>query len=195
MSRKPSVYLAGPDIFRKDAETFAQWQKEICEKYGVIPLHPMDNNLDIDHNDKSFATRKKVYEADLSQMIAADIICANMNPFRGTEPDSGTCFEAGFFAGFNHTIKALGTSIQPKPLYGYINEDSCYTDRAEEWNAINKNNTEAGADWNISSIEMNINLMMQVPMEETGAFITNGFEACIAQIAEDFAANKFQLTA
>lgn len=195
MSRQPSVYLAGPDIFRKDAEAFAQWQKEICLKHGVTPLHPMDNTLDIDFSDKSFETRKKVYEADMRQMLEADIICANMNPFRGSEPDSGTCFEAGFFAGFNEALKAVGLAIPQKPLYGYINKPSCYTERATKWNAENIEDTEAGSDWNISGVEMNVNLMMQVPMEETGYFSTEGFEACIMQIAEDFKAAKFKIPA
>jgi nucleoside 2-deoxyribosyltransferase len=195
MSRQPSVYLAGPDIFRKDAEAFAQWQKEICEKYGIIPMHPMDNNLDIDFTDTSIETRKKVYEADMSQMLEADIICANMNTFRGSEPDSGTCFEAGFFAGFNEALKALGMSIPAKPLYGYINTPSRYKERANTWNTENPDKTDSGSDWNISGVEMHVNLMMEVPMHETGAFITSGFEDCIAQIAEDFKSKKFKIAA
>lgn len=195
MSRKPSVYLAGPDIFRKDAASFAQWQREICEKYGVRAIHPMDNNLNIDLNGDPRTERAKVYAADVGQMLEADVICANMNSFRGSEPDSGTCFEAGFFAGWNKALEIIGKALPQKPMYGYVDSPDSYHQKAEKWNAEHPTETAIGSDWCISPVDMHVNLMMEVPMEATGAFVNTGFEDCIKQIAEDFAASKFKVAA
>ena len=193
MSRKPLVYLAGSDIFRSDAETFTQCQIEICEKYNLEALHAVNNYTDIGLTDKTNKAVINLYESNMYQMLEADVICANMNQFRGSEPESGTCFVTGFFAGFNEAIKAMGMAIPTKPIYAYIDVPLSYKKRAEIWCKENPMREEAGPDWKIREIEKYLNLMIEASIYETGAFITTGFEDCIKQISQDFTAEKFKI--
>lgn len=41
-------------------------------------------------------TANGIYHANLEMIRSADAVLANLNAFRGIEPDSGTCFEVGF---------------------------------------------------------------------------------------------------
>lgn len=188
----PKVYLAGPDIFRADAIELAERQKDVCRRHGIVPLHPMDNNLDLSGDPASLPRR--IFQADLSQMIAADAICANMNEFLGADPDSGTCFEAGFFAGFNAALGLLGALRPQKPIYGYVDRDETYLARIERW----KNNLKDASVWHrwrFSAVDMRINLMMEMAMSGAGAFVTTGFEDCIARLAADWRSGRFRIDA
>ena len=99
------VYLAGPDIFRADAVEYAEKQKQYCRDNGLAPQHPFDNNLEIKELGPEY--RADIYAADIQQMISCDAIIANVNSFRGVEPDGGTAFEVGWFAGFNAALRVL----------------------------------------------------------------------------------------
>lgn len=60
-----------------------------------------------------------IYHANIELIRAADAVLANLNPFRGCEPDSGTCVEVGF-------ALALG-----KPVIGYLGNAETTTARVE----------------------------------------------------------------
>ncbi|MDP1525155.1 MAG: nucleoside 2-deoxyribosyltransferase [Rhodocyclaceae bacterium] len=81
------IYLAGPDVFRPDVLTWAESARETCCQYGYEPLIP------IDHGETDAS---KIFQANLDLIRKAQIVVANLNPFRGAEPDSGTCFELGY---------------------------------------------------------------------------------------------------
>jgi len=184
----PKVYLAGPDIFLADASAVAARQKEVCVRHGLVPLHPMDNNLDLSGDPATLPLR--IYRADVAQMVAADAICANMNEFVGADPDSGTCFEVGFFAGFNRALGLLRAAQPQKPIYGYCDNDDAYLARIARWQASLKDAASLGR-WRFRAVDMHSNLMMEMAMATTGAFVTSGFEACVARIAADWKAGKF----
>ncbi|MBI1362569.1 MAG: hypothetical protein GC134_01130 [Proteobacteria bacterium] len=189
--RAPRIYLAGPDIFREDAAEFANWQKAVCRDYGLEPLHPMDNNFKPDF--KSLDGARDIYHADVGQMLRCDVICANMGMFRGPEPDSGTCFEVGFIAGLNAARERFGAQVPFRPLYGYVEEAPTYPEAIRMCGLEDPENPGYDVQgchitpWEV----LTVNLMMEIPMHETGAFITTGFEDCIAQIAADWKAGKF----
>ena len=187
----PKIYLAGPDIFRKDVEKVARWQKRVCEENGLAPLHPMDNNLDLGGDPDVLAAR--IFHADVAQMLEADAICANMNEFLGADPDSGTCFEVGFFAGFNAALVAARLVRPHRPIYGYTDDDASYLARIERWRPKPKDPSSLD-DWHFPRIRMHINLMMEVAMSSNGAFVTSGFEACVKLIAADWCAGKFEIS-
>jgi nucleoside 2-deoxyribosyltransferase len=94
------IYLAGPDVFRPDAKQWAEQSRELCRRYGFEPLTPMDP--------PETGNPSEIFQANIALIRKAQIVVANLNPFRGAEPDSGTCFELGYAAG-------LG-----KKLFGYV---------------------------------------------------------------------------
>lgn len=81
------LYLAGPDVFRTDALTWAAEVRERCRDFGHEALVPLDG----DGQDAA-----SIYADNVAMIDAADAVLANLAPFRGAEPDSGTCFEVGF---------------------------------------------------------------------------------------------------
>lgn len=93
------IYLAGPDVFRPDVRAWAESALEICRRYGFEPLLP------IDHGETEAA---RIFQANIDLIRKAQVVVANLNPFRGAEPDSGTCFEVGY-------ALALG-----KKVFGYV---------------------------------------------------------------------------
>lgn len=96
------LYLAGPDVFRPDAAAWAGQVRELCRAAGHEALIPLEGDEP--------ATAAAIYRRNLQQIAAADAMLANLNPFRGAEPDSGTCVEIGY-------ALALG-----KPVIGYADD-------------------------------------------------------------------------
>lgn len=104
------LYLAGPDVFYPDATQRAIAHKALCRRYGFTPLHPIDQpNLSAD----------SIYETNLEMLVEADLVLANLNPFRGPEVDSGTAFEVGFAV------------ARGKPVIGYFGTVSSQKERVE----------------------------------------------------------------
>ena len=102
-----SVYLAGPDVFYDDAEERGIAMVITCEAYGLRGHYPLDATIDISNLSK-FDAGKAIYEANVELIKRSDVVLANLNNFRGYEPDSGTVWEVAFAC-------ALG-----KPVYAYM---------------------------------------------------------------------------
>ncbi|KSF79446.2 nucleoside 2-deoxyribosyltransferase [Pseudomonas paraeruginosa] len=115
-TRPRKLYLAGPDVFRADAVAHGEALKALCARYGFEGLYPLDNALP-----KRIADPREqaawIYRANLGLIERADAVLANLNFFRGAEPDSGTAFEVGY-------ATALG-----KPVYGYVDDAGSYAER------------------------------------------------------------------
>ena len=105
-----TLYLAGPDVFRPDAEARGTALKAMCAQYGFEGLFPLDQSVPEAITEPA-AQAEWIYAANIALIRRADAVLANLDFFRGAEPDSGTCFEVGYAV-------ALG-----KPVYGYIPED------------------------------------------------------------------------
>lgn len=101
-----SIYLAGPEVFLPDAAAIGLRKRHICAQYGFTGLFPLDNGLDLQAG-KSVAAA--IFGANMKMLAGADLILANLTPFRGVSADVGTVFELG--AGY-----AMG-----KPVFGYSN--------------------------------------------------------------------------
>lgn len=96
------IYLAGPDVFCPDAVSRADAARALLAAAGHRALIPLDN---------AETTAAGIYRANLALIAEADAVLANLEPFRGCEPDSGTCFEVGYAV-------ALG-----KPVVAYLRDD------------------------------------------------------------------------
>ncbi|MBS1209920.1 MAG: nucleoside 2-deoxyribosyltransferase [Proteobacteria bacterium] len=106
------AYLAGPDVFRPDALEWAAQARALCRAHGVEALVPLDGDA---------TTPAGIYGQNIAMIRAADVVLANLNHFRGAEPDSGTCFEIG------HAV-ALG-----KRVIAYLAQPGCCCERVARW--------------------------------------------------------------
>lgn len=95
------IYLAGFDVFAPDAVQRGARMKMMCAEKGFIGLYPFDNEAD---------TAQAIFAGNCGLMDSADIVIANLNAFRGAEPDSGTCFEVGY------------AFAKGKTVYGYVSD-------------------------------------------------------------------------
>jgi len=93
------LYIAGPDVFRQDAAAWAEATRALCRGFGHQALIPLDGVE---------TTAPGICHANFDLIRSADAVLANLNPFRGCEPDSGTCVEVGFALALN------------KPVVGYV---------------------------------------------------------------------------
>ena len=99
------LYLAGPDVFRPDAAAWADRVRELCRAAGHDALIPLDEDTP--------ATAAAIYRSNLQRIAAADAVLANLNPFRGDEPDSGTCVEIGYALALGKTVIAYADDLRP----------------------------------------------------------------------------------
>lgn len=92
-----SVYLAGPMVFRSDAEQVFAEMKAILANLGLRGVAPVDNQAHLQGIAQGAALNRAIYEADVEIMRSVDAAIFDLTPFRrATEMDSGTAFEAGY---------------------------------------------------------------------------------------------------
>jgi nucleoside 2-deoxyribosyltransferase len=106
------VYLAGPEVFLPDATAIGRRKVEICHRYGLLGVFPLD--LD---RPPGPATSSAIFGACLAAMRDADGAIANLTPFRSVGADPGTAFELGY-------MFALG-----RPCFGYTNDAVSHVER------------------------------------------------------------------
>ena len=91
----PRIYLAGPDVFLRDALAQAEKKRARCAEAGYVGVFPFDTILDftgLTQRDKAL----RIYHADVALMDSCDICLAQMTPFRGPSMDVGTAYEMGY---------------------------------------------------------------------------------------------------
>lgn len=157
------IYLAGPDVFRQDAEAWAESARALCRRYGFEPLLPMDH---------CEVTPERIFQANIDLIRKAQIVVANLDPFRGPEPDSGTAFEVGY-------ALALG-----KKVCGYVTKLETTLQRVESSGCLS-NRSDTGSDKPLDNNGMLIenfglpcNLMLVIPSK----IVEGGLEGCLQAI-------------
>ena len=120
MQKALKLYLAGPDVFL-NVDTGAQ-KKVLCLNAGYTPLYPLDNEIMGDN------AAKEILGANLNMISEADLVIANISPFRGPHCDPGTAFEVGYALQSGKRI--LLYSNDSRSLIARIKEDfpSIYAD-------------------------------------------------------------------
>jgi nucleoside 2-deoxyribosyltransferase len=113
-----SAYLAGPDVFLPDAAEHARRKMAICLRYGIQGLPPLNEDIAALAEMHESEAGLAIFRKDVEMMEAADIIIANLTPFRGASADAGTLVEIGWFMG------------RGKPIFGYSNTATSFTDRS-----------------------------------------------------------------
>ena len=105
------AYLAGPDVFLAHADAHAARKRAICAAHGIEGLAPLNENL---------ADWRRIFAKDVAMMEAADIVIANLTPFRGPSADAGTLVELGWFLG------------RGKPIFAYSNSARGFAERSKQ---------------------------------------------------------------
>ncbi len=113
----PLVYLAGFDVFRADAIDHGRRLKALCDQHGLEGLYPFDNDVPQGLTPEEAAA--VICKANIAMIKRCDGVLANLNAFRGAEPDSGTAFEVGMGV-------ALG-----KPVWAYFEADGSLREQIE----------------------------------------------------------------
>ncbi|WP_345977784.1 nucleoside 2-deoxyribosyltransferase [Sulfurimonas sp. HSL3-7] len=140
------IYLAGPDVFEHNAIERGAALKELCRQYGFEGCFPLDNTVVFDGTPSNIA--KAIREANIALLASCDIVLANLNPFRGIEPDSGTVYEVGYGA-------ALG-----KKVYGYAADRRPMIERVRDAQKLAADATVCRDGMSIEDFGLSHNLMM-----------------------------------
>ena len=115
--RRSKVYIAGFDVFRRDAEIVFASIRMSAAMLGLEALVPTDCDLAVGKDGTPAEVAFKIRESNITLLQSADGVIANLAPFRGLEPDAGTVYEVGF-------AQALGL-----PVAGYSKSRASYASR------------------------------------------------------------------
>jgi len=175
---EPRVYLAGPDVFYPNPEMQAEKKKEICKRYGLQGVFPMDEEVkNWDHLTPEMRAQQ-IFENNVKLMESCDIIIANMSPFRGPSMDVGTAFEMGYMASLRKIVVAYSDDHRPfaKRTIEFLKKDghSLYLD--------NQNRLRDNNDLEIEDFEgLEDNLMLPGAVKLGGSQIQPNFEAAVQE--------------
>jgi nucleoside 2-deoxyribosyltransferase len=130
------VYLAGPDVFLPDAKDIGRRKKEICARWGLAGLFPLDSDVvanEIGEEPGAGAPLSvRIFRSCIAMMEDADAVIAHLTPFRGPSADAGTVFELGYMA------------ARGKICTGYTNRGDSYADRVARVVAAGAGDVGAG---------------------------------------------------
>ena len=106
---KYRIYLAGPDVFYPDALERGAALKTLCASYGFEGYFPLDNLV---NEETPAEMARAIREANLELIRSCDAVIANLEPFRGFEPDSGTVFEVGYAAALGKRVVGYAQDLR-----------------------------------------------------------------------------------
>jgi nucleoside 2-deoxyribosyltransferase len=188
MTRRKSVYLAGPEVFLPDASSVVARKIALCAGFGFEALVPGDNDQAMTAaRADGLSVSMAIYRANIALMTLADFGIFNLAPFRGPSADAGTVFELGFMTG-------LG-----KRAYGYTDVATDYADRLpSQPNTGPVVLTRDANGWLVERFGKADNLMIDCALEANGTSMVRheapaglrlrdvtGFVACLAQARAD----------
>jgi nucleoside 2-deoxyribosyltransferase len=190
---RPKVYLAGPEVFLRNAMEAGAAKVEICACYGLDGKYPLDAQLDL--GELTLAERAYAIAQANERLIGeCDAVIANLTPFRGPGADTGTAYEIGYARG------------RGMPVFGYSNHHLSFFDRIRKFNAKPLKHRpgseptmafEDGDRMGVEQFGLADNLMVIGAIHESGGGIVLGrtkrrdrytglaaFEECVKQTAE-----------
>jgi len=187
-SRRPRIYLAGPEVFLPNARAVGAEKCRLAAAAGLEGAFPLDAQLHLDTLPPD-EQAQRISRANEDLMRSSDGLIANLTPFRGVSMDAGTAFEVGF-------MQALG-----RPLAGYTNVAAGYAERARTHRARGPATMDSDrVDLEIEDFGLAENLMIEVAIWSSGGRVvrrqvvpgteltdTAGFAQCLADMAERFA--------
>ena len=183
------VYLAGPEVFLRNAREQLDRKIELTKAAGLIPVSPGDFVIPPQPSKRQFG--HAVSEIDEKMMDTADAIIANLTPYHGVSADVGTCYELGYMC------------AQGKLAYAYTNVAADMKTRTvahydgEVFTDANGRLRGRRTGLSVEDVDMIDNLMMQGGIERRGGQVvihdappdqlytdTTAFEGCLKLLAE-----------
>ncbi|OOB90831.1 nucleoside 2-deoxyribosyltransferase [Rathayibacter sp. VKM Ac-2630] len=172
------VYLAGFEVFSPDGPALAEQMRETCRRYGIEPISPLDKGADADQGPalEGEALADRIYENNIAMIERADAVLANLNHFRGPDPDAGTCFEVGYAVG------------RGKASYVYSSDGATAVDRVRDFfGPVTSDGSGGFVDADGMTVE-NFGSPFNLMLSSSSTVVSGDFEACVARLAEDAAA-------
>jgi nucleoside 2-deoxyribosyltransferase len=152
-----TIYLAGPDVFLRDAYEIGERKKALCRKYGFGGKFPYDVR------ESGRKEPDEIYRQNRRSMQRLGIGLFNLSPFRGPSADAGTLFELGY-------MLARG-----KRVFGYSSSERTYEERviAAKFGPLQK---KAGRFWDrqcfrVEDSGFGDNLMIYEGIQQSGGFV------------------------
>ena len=159
-----TIYLAGFDVFRPDAIQHGEQLKMLCAKYGYEGRYPMDKR--VPRNLAPQEQARWICRSNLEVLRECDLVVANLNPFRGAEPDSGTVFEVGF---------AVASGI---PVWAYTSRSDSLVEQVAVQRLPGGRGHVDALGYTVEDFGLNLNLMLACSIN-----VVNGsFEDCLREI-------------
>jgi nucleoside 2-deoxyribosyltransferase len=145
------IYLAGPDVFRPDAMEHGRRMLALCVAHGFEGVFPL--NAQLPQLPSPQAIARHIYETNVAHIDGCDAVAANLDFFRGAEPDSGTCFEVGYAV------------ARGKPVVGYVQDDGSYAQRIRQRQpqVVGAGGLQDVSGWELEEFGLPLNLMLAVP--------------------------------
>lgn len=113
VDKKYTFYLAGPDVFLPDGnDTYSSFRRNIKSADFKL-LSPMDSGLSLPDGMPANEQAMAIYNANIELIKQCDAVLANVNDFRGPDPDSGTAFEIGYAAAIGKDIYLYTKDTRP----------------------------------------------------------------------------------
>ena len=109
------IYLAGPEVFLAESREIGSAKQALCADADFEGLYPGEMAMPVPASPDAAA--RAIFRHCLHAMRRADIVIANLTPWRGPSADVGTAFELGF-------MQASG-----KPSFAYSNAAADLLDR------------------------------------------------------------------
>jgi len=180
MANRPTllkVYLAGPDVFLRNAKDIGEQKKAGCTRYGFEGVFPLDQVPKAGLQPRE--TALAIFETCIAMMNSCQLAIANLTPFRGVSMDVGTAVEIGYMC------------AQRKPVFGYTNVIDDYKTRVQA--------TENEGGLEVEDFGLVDNLMCEGVIQGSGGEVVRntvaagsrltdlkGFEQCVRRAARIF---------
>jgi nucleoside 2-deoxyribosyltransferase len=191
--RGPRAYLAGPDVFLPSPERWAETKKALCRRYGITGVTPLDALTDEPAAWAALPEWRRIALRNEAHIRGADVVIANLTPFRGPSGDAGTVYELGF-------ARALGL-----PVFGYTTVATPYLQRGLDWagaaaTICDEGHHRDGDGLLIEAFGLCDNLMIEAGIISSGGCLVlahcapaqrwqdlEAFERCLQAVARYFA--------
>ncbi len=192
---RPRAYLAGPDVFLPNPLAFAQRKKDVCERYGLEGVFPLDAEL-AERGVEGPELGLLISRANEGLIRSCQLVIAQITPFRGPSADVGTAYEMGF-------ARALGLRV-----FAYSNVSENFAPRTQAFMAGCRTRADGQVEdedqMQIESFDLADNLMLVGAVRDSGGHLETSsapraerytslaaFERCVKAAASAFATGAF----
>lgn len=113
MFQEEKIYIAGPECFYTGGHQMLAAMRTRAESFGFGVSLPNDHPLDLG-NENLQKRADSIFEDLKNVMLETTVIIADLEAFRGSEPDGGTVYELGM--AYAKGARCLGYTRDKRPL-------------------------------------------------------------------------------